>query len=128
MNKQDEKLIKTFLYEVENVTETNIELFWILPPLLYSKNTFKKRKDVENFVVNVLDMKFSNYVFKSRSILVGRVLKNIHKMDLETSVKLRNNLIHFFRENIYDSDKNLVKPNSSDAFFSDWAQILGKKE
>ncbi|MFD0768886.1 hypothetical protein ACFQZ1_08160 [Bacillus sp. CGMCC 1.60114] len=128
MNKQDEKLIKTFLYEIENLTETNIELFWILPPLLYSKKTLKNRKDVENFVVNVLDMKLSNYVFKSRSILVGRVLRNIHKMDLETSVKLRNNLIYFFREKVDNTEKNLEKSNSNDAFFSDWAQILEKKE
>ncbi|PGQ52696.1 hypothetical protein [Bacillus cereus] len=128
MNKQDEKLIKAFLYKIENVSETNIELFWILPPLLYSKKTLKKRKDVEDFVVNVLDMKFSNYVYKSRSILVGRVLKNIHNMELEESVKLRNKLIHFFRENVKNSDKNLDKSNSDASFFSDWAEILRKKE
>lgn len=127
MNKQDEKQIKLFLKNIGDVSETKIELYWTVAPLIFSKNFFKKRSDLELFVVSVLTMNFANYVYKSRTILLGRIMKAIHNMPLEEAVKINNNLMNFISKNIGVEEKTENTKSKSQGFFSDWEGFLNKK-
>lgn len=123
MNKQDENLIKNFLFEMEDTSESSFELFWVLPPLLFSKKIFKKKQDVQEFVETILGISLSSYVYRSRTLLVGQVNKKIFQMDIETSVEIRNNVIKFLKGIIINESQS-KKSGVDNNFFSDWAKYL----
>lgn len=127
MNQKDEKIFKNFLHKTNDINETKLELYWLLPSLVISKKTFKNRESIQKFVEGVLEMKFADYVYNSRSILIGRILKKIHTMDLEDSVVLTNRLVEFLKDNIITNKEAKDKSKSNDTdFFDDWSKYLDK--
>ncbi|WP_369902427.1 hypothetical protein [Bacillus manliponensis] len=126
MNKQDEKQIKVFLKGIEDVSETKIEIYWILPPLLFSRKVFRNKKDLEKFISTVLKMHFAEYVYRSRTILLGRVMKKIHNMSLEEVVKVNNRLTEFLMNAVTEEEKPNHSKTKDDGFFSDWESFLNK--
>jgi hypothetical protein len=132
MNKTDEKDFKIFLSKVnenmnENFGETNQELFWMIPPLIFSKKLFKNGKSLNQFISEVFEIEFRPYVYKSRTILLGRLLKRINGLSPEECVKVSNELVNFSKKLIEGNDKHVKKGDSSN-FFSDWSNYLNSNK
>lgn len=67
--------------------------------IVYSKEAFKKNKDIEPFLEKVFNKSFLPYVFRSRTIIcakLGRELTKLNESDLK-SVNI--NLLNYFEIN-----------------------------
>lgn len=73
---------------------------------LLDKQIFNKNSELPDFVENVLKMKFREYVYDSRTLLIARVIReiNIYKKDELHALKVR--FFEHFKEMYNINDKS----------------------
>ncbi|WP_144467331.1 hypothetical protein [Bacillus toyonensis] len=76
-----------------------VDVLGIICSLLYSKSIFKRNQDVEIFLQKVLGMKFMPYVIHSRTLIVARVTRELHKNQDIDIKELQQNVLNYFNEN-----------------------------
>ncbi|WP_299514961.1 hypothetical protein [uncultured Rummeliibacillus sp.] len=128
MNSKDEKLIKDFLLDFSNLKESHFNLCWIIPPLLLSRKILKNRNETSKFTQEIIGITYKDYVYRSRPMLVGKVLKDVMNMDSNETLKVLNNLTAFYESLTQEEDPNTPKDNKNknSDFFSDWSKFLKK--
>ena len=57
-------------------------LYSVFVSILLSKEIFTKNDDIKEFL-NAIDINFKDYVYKSRTLILARVLRNIEKSEAE---------------------------------------------
>ncbi|GEM_PF-6061738 len=131
MNSHDEKLIKDFLLAFADQKESQLNINWIIPTLIFSRKLFKNQNETKKFTKEVLGIEYKDYVYRSRAMLTGKILKDVMKMDSPTSLTVLNNLITFIKtlvaSNIEDDTEEL-KIKDTDSFFSEWSKFLKKTD
>ncbi len=124
MNSKEEKVVKDFLLEFENIKESQLSISWIIPSLILSRKLFKNQSHTKKFTNEVLLMDFRDYVYKSRPLLLGKINKEIISLESDKALTILNNIVKF----IYSlDDSNNSQPNNKknmDSFFSEWSQFL----
>lgn len=67
------------LYKIKTLSDhrTQFEFCGALVDLFYNKDIFKYNKDIAEVVYKVYEIEFKKYVLSSRSLMIGKVLKNI---------------------------------------------------
>lgn len=120
-----------FIEEISCVSEYKNEVYEILIPLILSRQVFKNSKELKIFVNEVIHLDIPNYLFKSRTLLLGRVLKEINDIEIEEAVKINHNIIEFI-DSIQNTNNNEeVRTKSekrSSSFFSDWNALINKEK
>lgn len=141
MNPNNEKVIRNFLTTISNVSENKNDIYSVVIPLILSKKVFKKSAELKSFMETVLDFKFNDYVYKSRSILIGRVVRLVNELSVEDSVVLNEKVTKFLLDIIdinNESNKNSeevingnngkrvakTKKKKATSFFSDWNKYI----
>ncbi|HFN9839553.1 TPA: hypothetical protein ACHH5J_000953 [Enterococcus faecium] len=76
--------IKTFINKIDTKTVEllKINLYGAISYLILSKEIFKKNKDISLFL-NIIDISVKDYVMKSRTLLLSRIIRELEKMDIE---------------------------------------------
>lgn len=77
MNKQ----LILYRNELKNTKIQTYKLVGIVCEIVLSKEIFKNNSEIEEFIVNVFNLKFKNYLYKSRTLLVARLTREILKND-----------------------------------------------
>ncbi|MEA0552924.1 hypothetical protein U1P98_04270 [Lysinibacillus irui] len=128
MNSHDEKLIKDFLLAFADQKESQLNINWIIPTLIFSRKLFKNQNETKKFTKEVLGIEYKDYVYRSRAMLTGKILKDIMKMDSPTSLTVLNNLITFIKTLVVSNIEDTEQLKDTDSFFSEWSNFLKKTE
>lgn len=126
MNSHEEKLIKDFLLAFADQKESQLNINWIIPTLIFSRKLFKNQKATKTFTKEVLGIVYKDYVYKSRALLVGKISKDVMKMDSPTSLTVLNNLTAYIKS-LVASNKDVnehFEIKDTDLFFSEWSKFL----
>ncbi len=86
------------LYDIRDINLLRCELYGVYTSLLFSKELFKNNRDIALFLES-LNIHFKDYVLKSRTIIVAKMLRKIESSDLEALSKL----ILKSKERVYQS-------------------------
>lgn len=95
-----------FRNELKNRSVPKYKIIGMVSELLLSRELFPKNVDIENFLREVFALEFKSYLFKSRTLVVARVTKEILVMEKENTYK--NKLYKYIQmeiDNLKDSDK-----------------------
>lgn len=95
-----------FRNELKNKSIPKYKIIGIVSELLLSKQVFPRNVDIENFLKEVFALEFKSYLFKSRTLIVARVTKEILVIEKENTYK--NKLYKFIQkeiDNLKDSNK-----------------------
>ena len=102
-----------FRNELKNKSIPKYKIIGIVSELLLSKQIFVKNADIEEFLRDVFGMKFKNYLYKSRTMIVARVTKEIVKLEMDSNY--RNKLYKFIQKKIDETkDKEEKEKNDLD--------------
>lgn len=129
MNPNEEKLIHSLLTKFTIMSEYKTELYSLLIPLILSKQFFKKSSELKSFIETVLGLSFKDYVYNSRSILLGRVMNYLSTLTVEESVSLNKRVTNFILDTIKanNSVENTIKSNKTKtSFFNNWYDYMEK--
>ena len=127
MNKN--KLDK-FIDEISLSSESKNEIYQIIVPLVLSKKVFRNSKELKLFTIEIIDLDLADYVYRSRALLLGRIMKYINDLSIEESVKINYKIVEFIKSiqningNLEYGNKNTNKKSS---FFSDWNNLINER-
>lgn len=99
-------------------------LLGVSSSIILSKEIFPKNDDLKIFLKETYNLEFRDYVFKSRTLIVARVIRHINKLESNDTEKLRKSLLLFIDKLLnINASKNTSK---SDIRLSNW--IRGIKD
>lgn len=127
--------IKNFIGNINIISDNKNELYSILIPLLLSKKVFKNSNEKREFIEKVLELKIANYAYKSKTILIGKVINEINSMEIESAFSLNKNVNKFLldlinankilNKEINKDTKNIKsKKNKKNSLFSNWSNYI----
>ena len=128
-----DKEIKDFIGDINIISDNKNELYSILIPLLLSRKVFKNSNEKREFIENVLGIKIANYAYKSRTILIGKVINEINSMEIEHAFKL-NKKVNKFLLDLINANRILNreinkgikknKKNKKNSLFYNWSNYI----
>ena len=86
-------LIRSELNNLDTRTDIDrvkFKLYGIYVDLLLSRKIFAHNEDIKPFCEQN-DLKFKDYVYRSRTLLVSRVIRSIEKADMQTLILYKKN-------------------------------------
>lgn len=110
-------------------TRTNPErirykLYPIYTNLLLNKNFFKSNNDIKD-LCNYLSLTFKDYVYRSRTLLVARIIRSIERADqkdLLTYVEVAQKYIYAYNDK---AEKNIKNSNTKSNFIDKFGRNNG---
>lgn len=90
--------------ELKNKIIPKYKIIGIVTELLFSKKIFNKNQEIKDFIKNVFDVEFKDYIMKSRTMIVARISKII--ISCENDAKYKNKLLEFINIQIEIIKKN----------------------
>lgn len=90
-----ENNILVFKNELKNKIVSKYKLIGISSEVILSFEIFKKNTDLEEFIQDIFSFEFRPYVFKSRTLLVSRVIRIIENGSSTDVSKYKSNLYRF---------------------------------
>lgn len=110
-------------------TRTNPErirykLYPIYTNLLLNKNFFKSNNDIKH-LCNCLSLTFKDYVYRSRTLLVARIIRSIERADqkdLLTYVEVAQKYIYAYNDK---AEKNIKNSNTKSNFIDKFGRNNG---
>lgn len=87
-----------FRNELKNKSVPKYKIIGIVAELLLSKEVFHTNLEIEDFLKQVFDLQFKVYVFRSRTLVVARVIRVLLAIENDSSYK--NNLYKFVQSKI----------------------------
>lgn len=127
MNEREEKVVKDFILSFNGVKESQLQLVWLIPPLIFSRKLLKNQSATKKFTTEILGLTYKDYVYKSRPLLVGKLQKDILSMDSTSAFNRLRKLTEFYTLLSNPSkSSNSNQKESEDTFFSEWSKYLTK--
>ncbi|WMM24028.1 hypothetical protein RBU61_14000 [Tissierella sp. MB52-C2] len=118
-NENTSQLLK-IVFSLKNTSSNSLPLdkfIGLINLTIYDRNLFEKNIEIRDFVKQVFEFEYLDYVYDSRSLISGRVVKDlldniyIKKIDLDMYVY---NFISFFENNYsYDLKPENIKTNKN---------------
>ncbi|MBE5061033.1 MAG: hypothetical protein KH045_04745 [Megamonas funiformis] len=99
--------------ELKNKNIAKYKVIGIVAELLLSKKIFNKNVDIEKFLEETFNLYFKTYLYKSRTLLVARVIREIIKLENNSSYKKR---LFLFIDKKIEELKNEAPKNSKNDF------------
>lgn len=87
-----------FRNELKNKTVPKYKLIGIVSQLLLSRKIFPANIDIEKFLEDIFQLEFKTYLFRSRTLIVARVTREI--LSSENDSVYKNKLYNFVQEKI----------------------------
>lgn len=99
----NEKIFK--IQKTMNMEIKRSELYSIFTLIILTPNYISSNRALEGFL-GELDITFKNYVFKSKTLILARTLKEINSADNEFIERLEDKLSDIYNIKPYKSKKN----------------------
>ncbi len=130
------ELVNSLISEICIVSENKNELYSILIPLILSKKFFKNSKEKKEFIQDVLGFSIAEYAYRSKTILVGKIVNNINELEIEEAFSI-NNKVNKFLIDVAKANKiamqQVEKPESmknkkkrKSSFFNNWSTYINE--
>ncbi|MDA2595560.1 hypothetical protein PDQ40_07800 [Bacillus cereus group sp. Bc061] len=74
-----------------NIELLRLELYSIVTDVLLSKEHFNRNKDIATFIA-AINYEYGDYLFKSRTLLLGRILRDINEAEKNDLLLITRNL------------------------------------
>lgn len=103
-----------FRNELKNKFIPKYKLIGIVSELLLSKQIFLKNMDIEDFLMEVFGLKFKAYLYRSRTMIVAKVTKEIIAMEKDNEYK--NKLYKFIQKKIDEIGDEKKEKNQLDGW------------
>lgn len=87
-----------FRNELKNKNIPTYKVIGIVAELLLSREIFRANDDIRDFLDEIFSIRFKDYLYKSRTLLVSRTIRVLLSMDNQTSYK--SNLYLFVQKQI----------------------------
>ena len=87
-----------FRNELKNKTVPKYKIIGIVSQLLLSRKIFPANIDIEKFLKDIFVLEFKTYLFRSRTLIVARVTREI--LSSEHDHVYKNKLYNFIQEKI----------------------------
>lgn len=87
-----------FRNELKNKTIPKYKIIGIVSQLLLSRKIFPENIDIEKFLKDIFELEFKTYLFRSRTLIVARVTREI--LASENDNVYKNKLYNFVQEKI----------------------------
>lgn len=87
-----------FRNELKNKTIPKYKIVGIVSQLLLSRKIFPANIDIEKFLEDIFKLKFKTYLFKSRTLIIARMTREI--LSSENDNIYKNRLYQFVQEKI----------------------------
>ncbi|MGY0374433.1 hypothetical protein [Clostridium sp. JNZ J1-5] len=128
--------INNLISEICIVSENKNELYSILIPLILSRKFFKNSKEKKDFVENVLGLIVADYAYRSKTILVGKIVSSINVLEIQEAVSINNKVNKFILDvskanKIAKQDLEVSKATKGGkkkeaSFFSNWNTYINE--
>lgn len=105
MNTETNQMLEHFLNRLTNNDIDYIDIIGLNVAIIYSKEIFKRNKDISQFLVEIYNINFRPYVMKSRTLIVARITRELHNKTHEELNEIRLKLINYLNPNTNISEK-----------------------
>lgn len=103
---------KLFKFKNQNsISKTDV--ISLLAIIIFEKDIFKRNKDIKEFIEEVFNIKYRDYVIASRTMIFARLSRDVYKMDDNKLKEKIINLLSFFYTPS-TKPKNNKKKNEND--------------
>lgn len=89
-----------FKNELKNKIVSKYKLIGISSELILSFNIFPKNDDIKIFIESTFNLDFKPYVYKTRTLITAKVVREIYKSDSMSLTQFKNNLYKFIEDTI----------------------------
>lgn len=117
------------LRKIKNPELIRFELFSILTSILLSKDVFKNNSEIVSFLSS-LNIEFKEYVFKSRTLIIARVLRTVENLDesmLELYMIALENVLRRETENTEETKNKETKQQNEKNSSNNYIEEILKK-
>lgn len=87
----------TILKKIQGPKVDIVDIIGVVSVFILSKDIFAKNKDVDQFIQKVFDIKYANYITKSRTLMVAKVSRNLYYMDEAEVISLNRKLDEYLK-------------------------------
>ncbi|ENJ6136856.1 hypothetical protein COM04_03185 [Bacillus wiedmannii] len=95
-----------------NTELLRLELYSIVTDVFLSKEHFNKNKDIATFIDSI-NFKYGDYLFKSRTLLLARILRDIKEAEKQDLLLITKNLQTLLFNNIEPDTKTKAKSSKN---------------
>lgn len=102
---------KSSLSKLDGNTNTDLlrlELYSIVTDIFLSKDYFHRNSDIVSFIDGI-EFKYADYLFKSRTLLLARILRDIKNAEKDQLILIVRNLQNLLFNNVEPDTKTKVK-------------------
>lgn len=102
--------------ETRNNSKYRVPLYSIVVTIILSKDLFKRNTDISEFLAT-MDITFKEYVFKSRTTIVSRLVREIENADMVKLKTIEQSCTLLLFPNIQKKSSNKKNENNIDQLF-----------
>lgn len=106
---------KSNLSKLDGNTNTDLlrlELYSIVTDVFLSKEYFNRNSDIVSFI-DEIEFQYADYLFKSRTLLLARILRDIKNAEKDQLVLIMRNLQKLLFNNVEPDTKTKVKKSKN---------------
>jgi hypothetical protein len=112
MSSKYSKTILSKLNGKTNVEQLRQELYSIVTDVFLSREHFNRNSDIIPFT-NSINYQYAEYLFKSRTLLLARILRDINKAEKEELLLIMRKLQHLLFNNVEPDTKSSGKKSKN---------------
>ncbi len=94
IDENDKQAILAIKSKIKNKNIDIFDFLGIVNVLLYSKTIFKRNKEVDEFILEIFDIKLPEYVVKSRTLMVARISRIVFDFEKGQIEDKKNKIIN----------------------------------
>ncbi|WP_019420004.1 hypothetical protein [Paenibacillus sp. OSY-SE] len=95
-----------------NIDLLRLELYSIVTDVFLSKEYFNRNSDIVAFI-DAINYQYADYLFKSRTLLLARILRDINKAEKNELLLIMRNLQYLLFNNIEPDTKTKGKKSKN---------------
>lgn len=130
MSEFGKKEIDIFISSITEASESKSFLYKNLVPLILSKRVFKNSNELKEFIKSVINLELHDYVYKSRTILIGKIVRYINSLGLDDIINLSQSVEMFLLDLVkvsQDDSSEQAKSKKKSSAFSRWNEYISKQ-
>lgn len=104
--------------ELKSKNISRYKMYGILAEIILDKSIFTRNEDLHPFLVNIINESYNDYVFRSRTNVVGRTIRYIEELEDKNYEQVRKKLLDFISEIL--NEKVELKKEKKNADFTKW--------
>ena len=113
MSYQNNDTLQNLLAQLKKDNTDKVILTGVIAHLLLSKETFKHNIDIEEFLHTCMDITLPDYVIKSRTLIISRVIRILVPMDNNQVRILNSHIQNYFSSPTIEKKKTTRKKNEN---------------